>query len=158
MKLYKIVLILLISLSSSTYGQKYSFKKEWPTLATIYLSGVFDGTSETLTHHYMEFYKVFPNANQQYWNPTYSWRKKYKDGNYNLEPKYLGSTSFLVWTTDGYHMLRFSRNMMIVGTFLLHPREKKNWKSHALDVFMHTSFYHMGFWTTHEIIFNRSKY
>lgn len=145
--------ILLILITSVVFGQKFSIKKELPTLLTAYISGVSDGTAETIKWHYSKFNNVFPNSNKNYWNPEYSWVNKYKDNDYTKGPKYFGSTTFLVWTTDGYHMTRFVKNTMITTTILLHPREKKKFTSYMLDVLIHTSAYHLGFHTTYETIF-----
>jgi len=124
------------------------------SLITNYLAGAFDGTAETLKWHYNDFTAVFPNNNPQYWYVTKSWTNKYKNGDYNQGPKFPGSTTMFVWTTDGYHINRFGRNTMFVCTLTLYPRKKKNWKRYVLDAATHTAAYHLGFWTTYEVIFN----
>ena len=123
------------------------------SLITSYLAGAFDGTSETLKFHYNDFTNVFPNNNPKYWNINQSWVNKYKNGDPNQGPKYFGSTTFLVWTTDGYHSMRFGRNTMIALTFTLYPRKKRNWKYHLFEAAKHTAAYHAGFWTTYEILY-----
>ena len=155
MKVIKILLLLLISVSS--YSQSLKLKKEWLTLTTAFISGASDGTAETLKHHYSQFNKVFPKANEHYWNPEVSWTNKYKDGDYQAGPKYAGSTTVLAWTTDGYHLARFTKNAMMLTTIALHPRENKKWKSYLLDIAVHTLVYHLGFNTTHDLIFKRIK-
>ena len=35
-----------------------------------------------------------------------SWTRKYKHGNPQLGPKFFGSTTFLVWLTDGWHLVK----------------------------------------------------
>lgn len=147
------ILILSILLLTKLYGQTFHIKKEIPSILTSYLSGVSDGTAETIKFHYSKFDNVFPNANQNYWNPEYSWTNKYKNNNYTSGPKYFGSTTFLVWTTDGYHMTRFVKNTMVVTTIIIHPKEKKKFSQYLFDLLVHTSAYHLGFHTTYETIF-----
>ena len=143
-------LLFLILLPLSCFSQ---FKKELPSYITSYLSGALDGTSETIKWHYYEFEESFPNANPMFWNPKYSSQNKYKDGITSHGPKYFGSTSFLAWTTDGYHLTRTSRNFLLVSTILLHPKEKKRFKYYVKDVVIHTLIYQIGFTTTYGLIF-----
>lgn len=57
---------------------------------------------DTLSHHY--FVSVFNGLDRMFWNPEISWKNKYKE---NLrDPKFFGSTSFLVWTTDAFHLFK----------------------------------------------------
>ena len=116
------------------------------------MGGAFEGTSDALQFHYSDFNKVFPKNNPSFWNPSFSWMNKYKNGDYKQGPKYFGSTSFLVWTTDGYHLMRFGRNIMITGTFTLYPKKKKNWKYVVFDVLTHSVAYRAGFFTTYNLL------
>lgn len=148
-----ILILFLFSYIHDSYSQKYLTKDEIPSLITSYFGGAFEGTSDALQFHYSDFNKVFQKNNPSFWNPSYSWTNKYKNGDYKQGPKYFGSTSFLVWTTDGYHTMRFSRNIMITGTFILYPKKKKNWKMIVFDTFLHSAAYHAGFFTTYDVIF-----
>lgn len=144
----KWLLILLLPLSG--FGQ---LKKELPSLITAYLAGSLDGTTETVRWHYYDFESVFPKANSQFWNPKYSSQNKYKDGITGNGPKYFGSTTFLAWTTDGYHLLRTSRNVLLLTTITIHPREKKSWKRYVGNIILHTIAYQAGFHTTYGLVF-----
>lgn len=146
----RIILCLLISVNSFS---QINIKRELPTLISSYIAGASEGTAEILKWHYDRFDKRFPNANQNYWNPKYSGDNKYRDGLGMNGPKYFGSTTFLVWTTDGYHLTRFMRNNMFITTLILHPKEKRNWKYVALDALLHTVAFQIGFHTTYGIIF-----
>lgn len=149
------LLIPIFLFSNFVYSQDYNLKKEIPSIVSIFASGASDGTAETLKSHYNNFQKVFPIVNPNYWDMEVSWKNKYKNGDYTLGPKYLGSTTFLVWTTDGYHMTRFAKNTLMVTTILIHPREKKKFKYYLLDVLLHTASYHAGFFSTYEILFRK---
>lgn len=126
-------------------------------MSAMYVAGIFDGTAETLKFHYSNFSRVFPNSNPNYWNPQISWTNKYRNSNYALGPKYFGSTTFLVWTTDGYHMMRFGRNTMFLCTVISLSREKKKLKHLLFDAVLNSSAYHLGFWTSYETIFKDGK-
>lgn len=69
-------------------------------------AGVFYGLAETLVWHYEAFKREHPGANKWYWNPVYSWTNKYKNGNKEEGARFPGSTTWLVWLTDGYHLFR----------------------------------------------------
>ena len=58
---------------------------------------------ETLKYHYWK--SIFKDMDMYYWNPVYSWTKKY-----NIDrktPKFFGSTTFLVAFTDAHHLFQF---------------------------------------------------
>lgn len=148
-----IITIVLLLSSTASYTQAINLRKEWPTLATAFLSGSSDGAAETLRDHYKEFKLRFPNANDQFWNPDISWKNKYKNGDYTQGPKFPFSTNALVWTTDGFHLMRASKNTLMVTTIILHTREKKSFKNHLINTLLHTAAYHAGFNFTHKIVF-----
>lgn len=135
----KIVILLLIS--SRIYGQG--------SYISMFVAGLADGTSETLKFHYNKFDSKF-KANDSYWNPEVSWRNKYNE---NQQPKYFGSTSFLVWTTDGYHLMRTVRNTATIVSIGLYDKKHKNWKRIAQDVVVHLLAYQAGFYVTYNLIY-----
>jgi hypothetical protein len=76
----------------------------------ILCAGVMNGTMDKLQFHYGK--SVFKKAeNQYFWNPKISWENKYlRDAEGSLvrplRPKHFGSTTFLVWTTDAWHLFQ----------------------------------------------------
>ena len=50
---------------------------------------------------------VFRNCNRKYFDPSVSWKNKYKNGNPNCGERFFGSTTFLVWLTDFWHLMKF---------------------------------------------------
>jgi len=132
----------------------FPLKEEYPSLISSFLAGALEGTSETLKWHYGDFEEFFPGANKNFWNPKYSWKNKYKNQNKEEGPKFPGSNTFLVWTTDGYHAVRFARNVMLTTTLALHPlHKKKKWYNYALDIAVHTLAYQVGFHATYTVAF-----
>jgi hypothetical protein len=157
--------LLILAMSQTVYCQNYplekrkidfNLKKEYPSIITSLLAGALEGTAETLKWHYSDFAEAFPKANKQFWNPQYSWDNKYKNGQKELGPKFFGANTFLVWTTDGYHAMRFSRNVLLTTTLALHPmHKKKKWYSYAFDLAVHTLAFQVGFHSTYSLAFKR---
>ena len=52
--------------------------------------------------------------NQNFWNPQLSWVNKWKDGDRANGEKFFGSSTFLVWTTDSWHLIK----MLFLTTLL----------------------------------------
>lgn len=76
--------------------------------ALLFLAGLANGVMDTLQFHYSQ--SIF-DAQSEFWNPNLSWRNKWAqdaEGNllYPLRAKYFGSSTFLVWTTDAWHLLQ----------------------------------------------------
>lgn len=77
-------------------------------LSFTLLAGAANGIMDTLQFHYST--SVF-RGGSDFWNPTESWKMKYaRDAEGTLieplRPAYFGSTTFLVWTTDGWHLVQ----------------------------------------------------
>lgn len=138
----------LISLS------QIDLKKELPSISTVFLAGMCEGGAETLKFHYYKVKNKYPNLNETYWNPEVSWTNKYKNGDVKQGPRFFGSTTFLVWTTDGYHMLRTSRNIFFITTLTLNKnKDKKKWYDYLIKIGTHTLAYQAGFHTTYTLMF-----
>ncbi len=73
-------------------------------LALSAISGVADAYHHMLTNHYSEFKRRHPGANDDYWDRRISWTKKYRNYPDDTRAAYFGSKTFLVWTTDGWHL------------------------------------------------------
>jgi hypothetical protein len=79
------------------------------------VSGMVNGLHETLSHHYGVFNSMFPAADPFYWNPAISWVSKYEGGIPAQGPAYLGSTTFLVFLTDAYHLTNLLVLLLLTG-------------------------------------------
>jgi hypothetical protein len=64
-------------------------------------------------------YSIFYLKDQYYWNPSISWRNKYKNRKMSDGPAFFGSTTFLVFTTDAWHLFQFLSNSFIVISMIL---------------------------------------
>ena len=94
-------------------------------LATYFIAGVADGIGDNLQYHY--------DGNHHYWQPEISWRNKYKNGDPAQGRKFPGSTTWLVWTTDGWHLMKMIRNTTTVATIVLSFGERKKWYYYLMD-------------------------
>lgn len=58
----------------------------------------------------------------QWWNKNYSWRNKWKNGDPEQGEKFFGSSTFLVWLTDGWHFFQMLfLNSLFLGLMLYEP-------------------------------------
>jgi len=119
------------------------------------VSGFADGTAEVLRTDYTRFNRILPNANQNYWDANKSWPNKWKNGDPLQGTKFLGSTTFLVWTTDGYHLTRFIRNATMITAICIPIGGKKNWKQYAIEIGTSYISYTIGFNIAYEIVFKK---
>jgi hypothetical protein len=73
------------------------------------LAGGIEAVMDKLQFHYYETF--FLGKNDQFWNPKISWKNKYKAD--EVTPRFLGSTTIFVFVTDGWHLMKFLRNLFI---------------------------------------------
>ena len=83
------------------------------------LMGISEAVMDTLQFHF--FKSKFSNFKKQlFWDPTISWKNKYKNGDPKQGPKFPLSTTLLVGLTDGWHFFKLLRNLFLfVGMLLL---------------------------------------
>jgi hypothetical protein len=92
------------------------------TIASIVcfgIAGFCEAVMDTLQFHFSSsmFYCF---KNKYFWDPTISWRNKYKNKDPLAGPRFLFSTTLFVGLTDGWHFFKLLRNLFIViGVFIL---------------------------------------
>lgn len=136
MKLLFIVFLLPLSLNAQIYTKK-DFKQILPSATCLFISGGFEGSAEYLKFHY--------DGSSQFWNPSLSWRNKWKNGDPAQGEKFFLSSTLLVGLTDGYHLLRTGRNVFIVTGIAIKIDEKKKWYKYLIDGLIVYTSYNMGF-------------
>lgn len=88
-------------------------------LVLIYLAGVSEAAMDKIQFHFHE--SIFSNDKfkKSFWNPDFSWTNKYKNGNILEGPKFWLSTTLLVFTTDGWHLFKFFRNLFFFSALAI---------------------------------------
>jgi len=146
-KFYNILILILIT--CSLQGQiipKEAIKPLVFKSGLLFASGCLDATAEVLRINYSYFDDVFPNANPMFWDAKKSQGNKWKNGNSKNGEKFFLSSTALVWTTDGYHLMRTMRNVtMITAIVIPIGGKKKNWKQYAAEGLIYYCSYTGGF-------------
>ncbi|NPV13271.1 MAG: hypothetical protein HPY57_16040 [Ignavibacteria bacterium] len=83
------------------------------TIFFILIAGIFKAIMDTLQFHFDK--SIFINNNKNWWNPSISWKNKYKNNDPKQGPKFFGSTTFLVSLTDAWH---FFQMLFLTSIFL----------------------------------------
>jgi hypothetical protein len=149
-----LTLILFLSVSMFSHAQdkwwKLDKKDIWAS-STMFVAGWADGTAELSKWKWDEFEAFYGDVNDEWYDPRVSWKNKYKNRNSADGPAYFGSTTFLVGTTDNYHMMRSIRNLSIAATLFIVPRCEWDWRRMLLRVFCYTLANRAGFWVGYEL-------
>ena len=82
----------------------------------VSIAGMSKAIMDNLQFHFnRSIFKFDPvKYNQKFWDPTLSWVNKYKEGSMT-EPKFLGSTTYFVFTTDAWHLFQM---IMLICLFV----------------------------------------
>jgi hypothetical protein len=86
-------------------------------IASWIMAAISKAIMDKLHFHYNKsiFYKGHASIDHDFfWNPQISWRNKYKKRNPEKGPRFLFSTTVLVFLTDGWHLFQF-----FMGTFIV---------------------------------------
>lgn len=101
-----IALVCLLSTTAAQDNYWQHIKRNGWSYAAFGLAGVFDGAADTMRDKYSV--SVFPQEQpgRQFWDPQISWENKYRNWPTDTRPAYPGAKTWLVWTTDGWHMAK----------------------------------------------------
>jgi hypothetical protein len=94
----------------------------WIGYTLVILAGISKAIMDKINFHYST--SIFKKLNPLFWNPEVSWRNKWKNGDVNQGEKFFGSSTFLVWTTDAWHLFQMVNHftlilgVLIVGFFI----------------------------------------
>jgi hypothetical protein len=146
----------------------FNLRSEAPTMALLFLSGAADGFGDVLQFHYGEFKQVFPDADEQWFNPELSWRNKYKNGDPNQGAKYPGSISVFVAGTDAWHASKLFRIATMSTALAIAPlqiidptrpnyKKRRGLKKFLLRTLAYSASYHAGQFLVYDVIFSNKK-
>ena len=120
------------------------------SLIFVLLAGVCWGILQTLMWH--PDTNILSKKNPKWWNPNISYKNKYNkiDGVIPpYPPKFFGSTTFLAWTTDGWHLVDKIFLTCIFLSIVLY----KPWINIPLDFII----YYLVFTITFELVWRKLK-
>ena len=92
----------------------------WAVVIMLFLAGLAEGIMDWLQFRL----QVSPSHwlyNNHFWNPARSWMNKWKwnEERFVVGEKFFMSSTLFVFLTDGWHMMKFLRNLMIFISLLL---------------------------------------
>ncbi len=155
----KIITVVIFLLSKICCSQNDSIRSLNIKLKTVryssaFVAGFAEGTMDAISFHYDSFQKVHKNVNHQFWNPQLSWKNKWRNGNKIEGEKFIGSSTFLVWTTDGWHMLKAINRLATFGaTITIVIGDKKKWTYYAKEILISYAANRAGFYTSYNLIY-----
>jgi hypothetical protein len=76
------------------------------SLVFIILAAIFNACMDILGKYDESIFKKCCPSLENFMNPKVSWKNKYKNLDKAQGPKFFGSTTFLVWTTDFWHLCK----------------------------------------------------
>lgn len=136
---YFIALFLILALSGLAIrcnAQKIELKKYIVPASLMFVAGGFEGAMDGLQFHYDK-----PN---QFWNPNLSWTNKYKNNDPLQGKTFRGK--YMVFTTDGWHLMKFGRNAFTMGAIVTAIGEKRKWWMYIVEG--------VGYWGINRLGFN----
>lgn len=84
-------------------------------IAMIFLSGISEGIMDWIQFRLNAGHHLYSSM---FWNPKYSWRNKWKNGDPRQGERFWQSSRLFVFVTDGWHLMKMSRNLLLfVGMF-----------------------------------------
>lgn len=122
--------------------QQYDWKRGILRGTTYTIPGISAGLHETILHHYGDFKKKFPKANDRFWDPRISWERKYEMG---------GIHKTFPIITDAYHLTKAIKTVGLIGsTVYITIGERRPWWHYAIDLGIGMTFYGLGSNLTYE--------
>lgn len=131
----KLLLLLILFLSLNVSAQQFKLKNYILPATAVFVAGGFEGAMDGLQFHY--------DKPDQFWNPDISWVNKYKNGDVSQGMTFRGK--YLVFTTDGWHLMKFGRNMFIMGAIVTNFGEKRKWWVYVVEGVSYWAINRAGF-------------
>jgi hypothetical protein len=88
-------------------------------LLIVCISAISEAVMDKIQFHY-DSTRIKSFKNQLFWNPSISWKNKWKDGEPKNGEKFWGSSTIFVGLTDAWHLFKTFKNLSIfAGLFLI---------------------------------------
>ena len=106
------------------------------SIILMIIAGIFNAIMDVLkTRYNTSIFASWPNQN--WLKPSLSWVNKWKNGDRSQGERFLGSSTFLVWITDFWHLAKMIMQACISAAIILYSPIYKWWT----DIFiMYCSF------------------
>ena len=127
------------------------------TLVFVLLAGAFNGCMDLVADPTAFAKSRFPKDDEMFYLKTESWKNKWKNGDPKQGPKFFGSTTFLVFVTDFWHLMQFGHGTMwtlaILSAIFISPLP---WWGYLLGFVVSKTSYSVGFHLTYTLIFRKN--
>jgi len=91
----------------------------WVSIILLVLAGIFNAIMDVLKTRYNS--SIFIDWKHQNWlKPSLSWRNKWKNGDKSKGERFFGSSTFLVWITDFWHLAKMLMLLCISFAFIFY--------------------------------------
>ena len=111
----------------------------WIGYILVILAGIAKAIMDKVNFHYST--SIFKKLNPLFWNPEVSWRNKWKNGDVNQGEKFFGSSTFLVWTTDAWHLFQMVNHFtLILGVLIVGFFMKDIWSLIINFIFLYINY------------------
>lgn len=99
------------------------------TLILVILAGILNAAMDIIVsskRYSKSVFKMLPKNWEPFFDSTVSWQNKWKNGDRNQGEKFFGSSTFLVWTTDAWHLFKTTMLLcfsvaIVIYSPMVHP-------------------------------------
>ena len=89
------------------------------SIILMFFAGICNAIMDIMNFHYST--SIFSIcANQQWLDPSISWKNKWKNGDPNQGEKFIGSSTIFVFITDFWHFTKFLMLLFISAAIIFH--------------------------------------
>ena len=120
------------------------------SLILVVLAGILNAAMDIIVsaiRYNKSVFMMLPKKWETFFDSTVSWKNKWKNGDPNQGEKFFGSSTFLVWTTDAWHLAKTTMLFLLSMAITFYtPLVNKN-----IDIFI----YWIVFGFTFEMFFSK---
>lgn len=139
--LFTILLLTIFIFATAQQPYKFTWKENLIPAACIFVAGISEGVMDHLAFH--------NTSNHPFWGQN-SWTNKYR--NHDPEQGETFRGKYLVFTTDGFHLMKMSRNLFTMGAIVtkVSLTNKKKWYYYVLEGLAYWGVNRLGFVITYQ--------